>query len=229
MGVCIRNGRLNATLARRVFMSNIYSYVVRYDSGFAPNPFYGYCTLATCKPKIRKSAQIGDWIVGSGSADAKVKLGGRLVYAMKITEALSIPSYYTDPRFSKKIPYRFGSRMQSCGDNIYYPIEDDPYWGQKDSFHSNVDGTPNIDHINKDTGPCRILVSDKFVYFGGFGPEIPSSLRNSDGEHVCKKGIGEKKHTCQDLLAKFEAWINDVGLDGYQGAPFEWRQMRGEY
>ncbi len=47
-------------------MAIIHSYIVRYDSGFAPNPFYGFCTLATCKPDIRKHAQVGDWIVGTG-------------------------------------------------------------------------------------------------------------------------------------------------------------------
>lgn len=32
----------------------LYSYVVAHDFGFAPNPFDGLCTLATCKPDIRK-------------------------------------------------------------------------------------------------------------------------------------------------------------------------------
>ncbi len=32
-----------------------YEYVMTSDIGFAPNPFYGVCTLACCKPKIRKS------------------------------------------------------------------------------------------------------------------------------------------------------------------------------
>ena len=32
----------------------LYSYIVARDFGFAPNPFYGFCTLATCKPKIAK-------------------------------------------------------------------------------------------------------------------------------------------------------------------------------
>ena len=54
-------------------MARIHSYVVRYDSGFAPNPFYGYCTLATCKPSIRKGADIGDWVVGSGSNDRNIR------------------------------------------------------------------------------------------------------------------------------------------------------------
>ena len=44
----------------------LYSYVMIYDTGFAPNPFWGYCTLATCKPGIRRPAEQGDWIIGSG-------------------------------------------------------------------------------------------------------------------------------------------------------------------
>jgi hypothetical protein len=46
-------------------MARIYSYVVRYDSGFAPNPFYGYCTLATCKPDIRRGAEVGDLVAAA--------------------------------------------------------------------------------------------------------------------------------------------------------------------
>jgi hypothetical protein len=34
------------------------------DTGFAPNPFHDFLTLATCKPDIRKKAQIGDWVLG---------------------------------------------------------------------------------------------------------------------------------------------------------------------
>src|SRR5262245_55608098 len=102
-------------------MARIHSYVVRFDSGFAPNPFYGLCTLATCKPDIRRSADIGDWIVGSGSADRSVRRGGYLVYAMRVTDTKTFRAYDADPRFESKKPYRRGSRKQSCGDNIYYP------------------------------------------------------------------------------------------------------------
>jgi hypothetical protein len=61
-----------------------FSYVVARDYGFAPNPFLGICTLATCKPDIRKAAGVGDWIFGTGSA--KWKLTGHLVFAMNVTE-----------------------------------------------------------------------------------------------------------------------------------------------
>lgn len=81
-------------------MSRLFSYVVRYDSGFAPNPFYGSCTLATCKPDIRRSAQPKDWVVGTGSADRWRDRGTRLVHAMKVGEAMDFRSFWDDPRFA---------------------------------------------------------------------------------------------------------------------------------
>ena len=35
----------------------LFSYVIEHDLGFAPNPFHGVCTLACCKPQIRKIAK----------------------------------------------------------------------------------------------------------------------------------------------------------------------------
>ena len=45
----------------------LYVYVVTHDNGFAPNPFHGFCTLATCKAPVRERAEIGDWVLGVGS------------------------------------------------------------------------------------------------------------------------------------------------------------------
>ena len=129
----------------------LHSYVVRYDSGFAPNPFYGFCTLATCKPDIRKAAAIGDWIIGSGSADKKLKRGGFLVYAMRVTETPSFAQYWQDPRFQKKKPDLSRSRMRECGDNIYYKAADG-IWGQLNSFHSKDDGSPHPRHVKRAPG-----------------------------------------------------------------------------
>jgi hypothetical protein len=42
----------------------LYCYIVTHDTGFSPNPFHGYCTLACCKPTIRRTAKEGDWVVG---------------------------------------------------------------------------------------------------------------------------------------------------------------------
>lgn len=83
-------------------MARIHSYVVRYDSGFAPNPFYGHCTLVTCKPGIRRSAEVGDWVIGSGSNAQGVGRGGHLVYGMRVTEVMTLDEYALNPRFESK-------------------------------------------------------------------------------------------------------------------------------
>jgi hypothetical protein len=207
-------------------MTRIYSYIVRYDSGFAPNPFYGYCTLATCKPDIRKAAKIGDWIVGSGSNARAIRRGGHLVYAMRVTEAIGFDDYNSDPRFSSKKPYRFGSRKQSCGDNIYFHANPARPWQQRDSFHSQADGGRHAEHVDIDTRVDRVLISSDFVYFGGEGPAFTPDLVDGTGRALCKKGIGYSVFDDQELLEKFEAWIGGLGLDGYCGAPYEWMSLR---
>jgi len=62
---------------------SLYIYVVDRDFGFAPNPFHGFCTLATCKPIIRGNATVGDWIMGVGGT--RLNATGKCIYLMKIT------------------------------------------------------------------------------------------------------------------------------------------------
>lgn len=207
-------------------MARIHSYVVRYDSGFAPNPFYGYCTLATCKPNIRRAAEIGDWVVGSGSNDRVVRRGGYLVYAMRVTEVMTFDRYSEDPRFVSKKPYRYGSRKQSCGDNIYFRDNPEADWQQRDSFHSLFDGTLNPEHVARDTGVNRVLISNDFVYFGGDGPAFPEDLKDHQGRALCKSGIGLTTFDDEQLIANFERWIRWLNVRGYQCAPFEWLTLR---
>jgi hypothetical protein len=204
----------------------LFSYVVRYDSGFAPNPFYGWCTLATCKPDIRRSAQVGDWIVGSGSADRSVQRGGHLVYAMRVTEAMTFRDYDADARFQAKKPYRQGSRKQSCGDNIYSRDVADKTWLQRDSFHSHANGQRHDEHVGIDTAVDRVLISDDFSFFGGEGPVIPATLVDPNGRPLTKQGIGYSVFDDHALICDFENWFRGLGAPGYQGAPFEWISLR---
>jgi hypothetical protein len=203
----------------------LHSYVVRYDSGFAPNPFYGYCTLATCKPRIRAVAQVGDWIVGSGSKSAAASQEGRLVYAMRVGEALTWDQYSADPRFRSKQPFRRGSRKQTCGDNIYFRWATDLPWQQRDSFHSRADGIADPDHLKRDTGVDRVLVSQEFVYMGGHGPFLPD-LHDYKARSLCKYGRGHLKFDDPMLIAAFVAWLNELGVAGFMGVPFDWLNLR---
>jgi hypothetical protein len=93
------------------------SYVVKNDKGLAPNPFWGYCTLALCTPNhMGIKAEKGDWLVGNSS----VAKGNKLIFAMQVEEILSFDQYYNDPRFKRKKPDKNGTWRRQCGDNMYF-------------------------------------------------------------------------------------------------------------
>lgn len=194
------------------------SYIVTYDSGFAPNPFEGYCTLATCKPEIRKSTAIGDWVIGTGSNRKGVWLGGNLVYAMRVEESLTFAEYWTDPRFSGKKPKLNGSYRMACGDNIYCPRDEGKGWHQLPSYHSHKDEAIKEKHIRRDTSVDRVLISQDFVYFGAQGPEIPDNLVDFGFAYP---GRGHKKIQESEKIEAFVAWLRQLGKTGYAGNPFD--------
>lgn len=160
-------------------MSRVYLYVVDRDFGFAPNPFHGYCTLATCKPGIRARAQHGDWVIGVGGA--RLKATGRCIFAMRVTDSFSFDEYWSRPSHLDKRPVRNGSSRMIVGDNIYHYDEPSNRWLQADSHHSNADGTQNIHNVRNDTKAVRVLLSTHFFYFGRSAPAIPPDLLESLG------------------------------------------------
>ena len=204
---------------------SLFSYVVRYDSGFAPNPFYGYCTLATCKAGIRKSARPGDWVVGTGSTEKSIRRGGYLVYAMCVTKILCTVEYWNDPRFQCKKPNVNRTWMTASGDNIYECLGSRS-WRQLRSYHSKIDGSPNERHIERDTKIQKILVSDHFVYFGGEGPKLPQKFRSKKDRNLVKDGPGYKRKLDSSLISSFENLVHDLGVLGLQGKPLDWIRRR---
>lgn len=152
----------------------LYIYVVDRDFGFAPNPFHGYCTLATCKPRIRATAQLGDWVIGVGGS--RLKATGKCIFLMKVTEILTFNDYWSDPRFQRKKSLRNGSLVMMAGDNIYHQEAGNASWIQEDSHHSMPDGTQNLENIKKDTSSINVLISKYFYYFGKSAPVIDLEL-----------------------------------------------------
>ena len=109
------------------------------DIGFAPNPFHGYLTLATCKPYIRLSAKVGEWICGFTSATLSSDPVGRekLVYAMRVDEKLTFDEYYLDPKFGAKKPRSGRGCLYLVGDNLYFNNKQ----GREESFPQGERGT----------------------------------------------------------------------------------------
>jgi hypothetical protein len=196
----------------------IYSYILRFDIGFAPNPFHGCCTLATCKQEIRSKAKIGDWLLGTGS---KAKsLDGHLIYAMRVDEIVSYDEYWTDDRFSNKRPDMRASLKRAFGDNIYHH-DADGEWIQADSRHSFPDGVPNPGHIRRDTKSDKVLIARQFVYFGDQAPPIPESLRSSYGADIVHDRPFHRCGFPSALVESTICWLETLGT-GVRGRPCDW-------
>ena len=197
----------------------LYSYVVARDYGFAPNPFGGFCTLATCKPEIRKHAQPGDWVVGVGSKS--YGLGGKFVYAMRVDETLSYDEYWNDPRFRSKRPNLRGSLVQAFGDNIYHCDPHDGSWLQEPSHHSRANGTTNPANVKHDTRVSRVLVGRDFIYWGGTGHKIPLRFRGNIG-------VGGRPTRCNlpvGVVLDFVSWVGSFDERGYVARPKEFEKL----
>lgn len=150
-------------------MSKVIGYKMTSDTGFAPNPFHGCLTLATCKPAIRRTRREGDWLAGFASQTlvANARRGGvnlpymGLVYLMQVTEApISLGKYYSDGRFQIKKPIVDSNCSKlRCGDNIYQYINRRGYRQHINLFHDDSCHA-------RDIGGVFALVSNKFWYFG---------------------------------------------------------------
>ena len=199
----------------------LHSYRVARDFGFAPNPFHGYCTLATCKPKIRKVARIGDWVVGTGTTPRSRE--DRIVYAMRVTEILTFDEYWNDPRFIGKRPNLSSSLKNAYGDNIYHRDTDTKEWIQKNSHHSHPDGTPNDKNVFRDTSRTdRVLISNHFFYWGDSGPQMPRRFLGPKGFDIrCLRG--HKNRLPKSAVAEFINWIaSECECNQCFGRPLDW-------
>jgi hypothetical protein len=181
-----------------VRQTRLYSYVVERDTGHAPNPYFGVCTLCRCKfrasptkPRnIVELAEKGDWIVGTGGANARRSAGnGNLLYAMRVDEKLSREEYFSDRRFVKKKPLASGTFAMTRGDNVCptYDFE---------KFHQFA------------------LISRHFYYFGANAIRIPERFSNLE-----KKGPGFKCRFDSSYVDSFISWLDANWKAGKHAEP----------
>jgi len=202
----------------------LFSYVVARDYGFAPNPFGGVCTLATCKPGIRQQAGVGDWIVGMASvANRRVP---SLVYVMRVDEILNYDAYWSDARFQFKKPSRSGSVKQLFGDNIYHR-DTTGVWLQSDSHHS-LEGAPNPRNITNDTKSQGVLIGRRFAYWGSSALEVPEQFLDFGG-HSIRLNRGHKSRFPAEFIQAFVDWFESLGIQGFVGPPFMWQRPQSTW
>lgn len=181
-------------------MPRLFTYIIPIDNGSAPNPFHGMCSLAICKPGIRRVAEIGDWVVGLGSKQASSgDLSGYLVYAMRVERVLSLEEY--DREAIKNWPQRIPNAQSSAlaerlGDCIYSFENGKPK--QRPSIH----GPGNVD---TDLSGKNVLLSSDFYYFGRCAQALPDHLLP-----ILHQGRGHRSTSNAPYLDPFVTWVRSL-------------------
>lgn len=192
-------------------MTRLFSYTIPYDDGAAPNPFHGLCSLAICKPAIRRVAVKGDWIAGLGSKNAPSgDLSGRLVYAMRVDEVVSMEDYdRRAPRdWPEKIP---NSKSRDLADRLGDCIYDFSH-GSPPVQREGVHGKESID---RDLGGKNVLLSEHFYYFGSRAIPLPANLQS-----ICHQMQSHKSDANDPYVAPFLSWLKSLQL--VQGQLYGW-------
>lgn len=196
----------------------ICTYTMTSDTGFAPNPFYGYCTLAACTPNhMHALLDKGDYIAGFFTDRASPYL----VYWLKVDEVLGYDEYFHDPRFKRKRPNLSGTWLSRCGDNIYCHDKSGK-WAQKDTLYHK-----EKDLFDKDTRYAVVYIGRKFSYFGANAYSKNNRLPK-DCLGALKKGKGIKyaEGKTHPYYTKYLSWLNSKPL-GRHGNPRD-RDKKGE-
>jgi Nucleotide modification associated domain 2 len=182
------------------------TYILTNDTGLAPNPFWGWCTLAVCTPN-RQGAILGegDWIAGFLTKDR----GHRLLYAMQVSNRIHIHAYFEDPRFQAKKPNLRGNWKDRCGDN-FYSQHPDGFWQQhRNRFHLGSE------YLAKDTRRPFVFVSQKYWYFGRNAVVLPHELVPLIG------GRGIRVRHAAGLAEQFFEWLQLKFEPGISGLPID--------
>jgi Nucleotide modification associated domain 2 len=182
-------------------MPRLFSYCIPYDDGAAPNPYWSVCTLAICKPTIRRVAEVGDWIAGTGSTGSPIgNIAGALVYAMRVERTMSMEEYdeLTRRELPLKIPAPHSRDFRRrVGDSIYDFSA--PGVPQRGLVH-------NESNRETDMRGENVLASEHFYYFGDQPVRLPSRL-----SPIVKQGQGHRSNANDPFLVDFVEWIEGLG------------------
>ena len=206
----------------------LFTYKMTHDTGFAPNPFHGVLTLATCKPGMRRTKKIGDWIAGFSSEALASSKGvtvdcEALIYLGRVSKRLTIAEYYE--QYKNKIPpsIEADDLINRAGDNIYEPLCTDP---EKEDDYYQIRNI-NHDDGNKshDLSVQNVLIFDESYYLGSNGKRIPGEINISRPTGPTPYGYKTVKESEINKLIKWvrKQYKKEIkGMKGIYGMPCMW-------
>jgi hypothetical protein len=177
----------------------LFTYKISVDCGSAPNPDGGVCSLAICKPVIRRTAKCGDIVVGLETGDTR-----RIIYCMEITKVLSWSEYINDPAYNRKSPANEndpGDRIWKNADYRHCPLPSHSGHGEGE-FERDVKSGRNV------------LLSDKYWYFG---KDEKFNFTLLDGMPLPNRGHLSRKNSAykDNFIADFNRLLEENGVFKY--------------
>lgn len=176
-------------------MTRIYRYVLKNDSGMAPNPRKGLLTLATCKPEIRKRAKVGDWVM----ANYPSPQNKRVAWVGKIERCVPVRLYASE--FSER-----DDALHEIGPHG----EPQRIQGKHEWYHQGTE------ERRKDrSGNVLVFDMRQCWYFGADGRSIDSALK-----HLIAYGQGHRvKNRKSGDLNLLKVWLTKQDEPGIHAEP----------
>lgn len=171
----------------------VHTYVIVVDSGAAPNYDKPCTTLAVCKPRIRRKANVGELVLAFAGAKVNPHEPHTVVWAGVVAEKLSFAEYWNDPRFATKKPDR-----SPTPDNFYRPTSEGNLWWVENPVHFPEQAAHDINGL-------YVLAFKPSWRFGANGAPLPASfgLRMTHGRR------GERVMDLTDAeWRRLETWFN---------------------
>lgn len=170
-----------------------YRYIHVDDDGHAPCIDRGMVTLATCKPAIRSTAKVGDWVAGympKGLGEGLITWVGRVAETMD--------------------PLEYGGSHWGRKDAQYRNLPDGSVERASKDYH------PCSIQQARDQG-AKVLIFDKSAtwYFGDKAAQPPLEL-----DPLKAAGQGHRVNLRIDGdLATLQSWLETIGPPGFYGKP----------
>jgi hypothetical protein len=196
----------------------LFSYKMTHDTGFAPNPYGEHLTLATCKPGIRCTKEVSDWVAGftcqalCGDAVGQE----RLIYLMRVSEKLPLRDYCVDPRFQCKNPATPAAGVPpGTGDNIYRPLREGAATAK--DFEQLKNPHHDCGNMETDISGEYVLIADEFYYFGKEALALPEDIRPSVPPGPSPYG----SETESSQARRFIEYVKSLYKPGRHGEPHD--------
>ncbi len=184
----------------------LFTYKVAHDGGSAPNPFYGLCTLAICKPAIRRVAKKRDVIVGLGCG----KDESRIIYCMVVDAVVPWADYIEECKLGNLTEIKLNKRQNLKG-KIPENENDqgDCIWKDASKYLDSIpswSGHEGEYDFKRDMNG-NVLVGETYWYFGKGDKhkiDLPDDLKN-----IIPYGQGHRSNSNNRFSEQFVDFFNE--------------------